>query len=140
MTEGWCGDDYLISFSEVEVASASERYSIMRFIPGYQVIGLRGWDDFIVRDSAGLVYTVPSVPLDSGFLSPYVLPKEESSLVPDERFLGKIKWYVKPIVFGGEPSSEENVIWVNHEQHAQAVTWWNGLYRSVKSRPSTTAE
>lgn len=140
MTEGWFGDDYLISFDEAEVASASDRYSISRFIPGYQVIGLRGWDDLIVRDSVGLVYTVPSVPMDSGFLSLYVLPEAGSSLVPDERFLGKIKWYVKPIVFGGEPSSEENVIWVNHEQHAQAVKWWNDLYRSVKSRASTTAE
>ena len=140
MTEGWFGGDYLISFNEAEIASASDRYSISRFIPGYQIIGLRGWDDLIIRDSNGLVYTVPSVPMESAFLSRYVLPEAESSLVPDQRFLGKIKWYVKPIVFGGEPSSEENVTWVNHEQHAQAVTWWNDLYRSVKSRPSTTAE
>ena len=61
MTEGWFGDDYLISLNEAEVASASDRYSISRFIPGHQVIGLRGWDDLIVRDSVGLVYTVPSV-------------------------------------------------------------------------------
>ena len=33
-----------------------------------------------------------------------------------------------------------NVIWVNHEEHAQAVTWWNDLYRSVRSLPSATAE
>jgi hypothetical protein len=78
-----------------------------------------------------------SVPMDSGFLSRYVLPEAELGLVSDERFQGKIKWYMKPIVFGGEPSFEENIIWVNHEQHAQAVKWWNDLYRSVKSRPST---
>jgi hypothetical protein len=50
MIEGWFGDDYLISFNEAEIASASDRYSISRFIPGYQVIGLRGWDDLIVKD------------------------------------------------------------------------------------------
>jgi hypothetical protein len=33
-----------------------------------------------------------------------------------------------------------NVIWVNHEEHAPAVTWWNDLYRSVGSLPSATAE
>ena len=33
MTEGWFGDDYLISFDEAEVASASDRYSISGFIP-----------------------------------------------------------------------------------------------------------
>jgi len=130
----------LISFNEAGVASASDRYLISRFNPGHQVIGLRGWDVLIVRDSVGLVYTVPSVPMDSGFLSRYVLPEAESSMVPDERFLGKIKWYVQPIEFGGDPNVEMNVIWVNHEEHAQAVTWWNNLYRSVRSLPSATAE
>jgi hypothetical protein len=78
--------------------------------------------------------------MDSESLLRYVLPEAESRLVPDERFLGKIKWYVQPIVFGGDPNLEKNVIWVNHEQHAQAVKWWNDLYRSVRSRPSATAE
>jgi hypothetical protein len=73
--------------------------------------------------------------MDSGFLSRYVLPEAESRMVPDERFLGKIKWYVQPIVFGGDPNIGMNVIWVNHEEHAQAVTWWNDLYRSVRSLP-----
>jgi hypothetical protein len=135
MTEGWFGDEYLISFSEAEVASASDRYSISRFIPGHQVIGLRGWDDLMVRDSVGLVYTLPSVPMDSGFLSRYVLPDAESSMVPDERFLGKIKWYLQPIVFGGDSNIGMNVISVNHDEHAQAVTWWNDLYSSVRSLP-----
>jgi hypothetical protein len=67
------------------------------------VIGLHGWDDLIVKDPAGLAYTVPSVPMDSGFLARDDLPEAESSLVPDERFFGKIKWYVEPIVFGGDP-------------------------------------
>jgi hypothetical protein len=49
MTEGWFGDEYLVSFNEAEIASASDRYSISRFIPGYQLIGLRGWDDLIVK-------------------------------------------------------------------------------------------
>ncbi len=89
MTEGWFGDDYLISFSQEEVASASDRYSISRFIPGYQVIVFRGWDDLIVRDSVGLVYTVPSVPMDSVLLSQYVLPAAESSLVPDDAISGE---------------------------------------------------
>jgi hypothetical protein len=33
MIEGWFGDDYLISFNEAEVGSASDRYSISRFYP-----------------------------------------------------------------------------------------------------------
>jgi hypothetical protein len=78
--------------------------------------------------------------MDSGFLSRYVLPEAESSMVPDERFLGKIKWYLQPIVFGGDPNIGMNVISVNHDEHAQAVTWRNDLYRSVRSLPSARAE
>jgi hypothetical protein len=32
-TEGWFGDDSVISFNEAELAPASDRYSISRFIP-----------------------------------------------------------------------------------------------------------
>jgi hypothetical protein len=32
-TEGWFGADYVIPFNEAEIASASDRYSISRFIP-----------------------------------------------------------------------------------------------------------
>ena len=36
----------------------------------------------------------------------------------DECFVGKIKWYINPIVFGGDPKAEDNITWVSHEQHA----------------------
>jgi hypothetical protein len=133
MNEGWLGDDYLILFDEVEVESASDRYAISQLLPGYQVLGLRGWDDFILRDSAGQTCSVPTVPTDPKYLSPFPLPDAGLSLRPDPRFSGRpIKWYVKPIVFGGDPSVGENVIWVSHEEHAQPVRWWNDQYRSQK--------
>src|SRR5437588_3594467 len=74
MTEGWYGDDHLILFDEAEVASASERYAISELLPGYRVIGLRGWDDFILQDSTGRTYNVPTVPAIAEYLSPYALP------------------------------------------------------------------
>ena len=40
---------------------------------------------------------------------------------------GKIKWYVKALVFGGDPQSALNVIWVTHDQHAELVKYWNGV-------------
>lgn len=54
------------------------------------------------------------------------------TLVPDNRFEGKIKWYVKPMVLGGDPMLGENVVWVSHEEHAQLATYWNELYGPVK--------
>jgi hypothetical protein len=136
MTEGWYGDDHLILFDEAEVASASDRYAISEFLPGYRVIGLRGWDDFILQDATGRTYSVPTVPAIAEYLSPYTLPQAGSTLAPDDRFEGKIKWYTTPIVFGGDPSLEKNVIWVSHDEHVQAVRFWNNIYRSMKNQPS----
>ena len=135
MTEGWNGNDYLISFAESERPDAESRYAFSALLPGYGLVGLRGWDGFIVRDGSGNMYCVPSVPLDPQYLTPYDLDLEWS-LSPDPRIAGKVKWYVKPIVFGGDPSEEPNLAWVNHEQHGQLVRWWNDRYRSLQGNRS----
>jgi hypothetical protein len=131
MQEGWHGDDYLILFNEAEMAQVSGRYGIAEFLSGHVIVGLRGWDDFIVRDERGNTFSVPTVPLDIKHLSPFSLPKE-LQLKVDPRCSGKIKWHVKPLVFGGDPHPGENVIWISQEQHAQLVRWWNRRYRSLK--------
>jgi len=123
MREGWCGDDHLIIFAESEVGPVSERYAIPALLPGYRILGLRGWDDFIVQDAANRSYSIPNVPLDLQYLSPLNIPPNVR-LLKDERFEGKIKWYIKPVVFGGDPRAEDNITWVSHEQNAQLVRWW----------------
>jgi hypothetical protein len=135
MREGWHGDDYLILFDESEVVAASERYELLRLLPGFKVLGLLGWDDFIVRNDSGQTYSVPTIPVDTRYLSPLSLPDVRSALNPDPRFYGKIKWYLKPIVFGGDAGVGENVVWVSHEEHSQLVKFWNDKYRSSKSPP-----
>jgi hypothetical protein len=137
MIEGWYGDDYLIVFDEAETASASDRYAISQLLPGYEVIGLCGWDDFILRSSAGQIYCAPTIPLNLQRLSPFALPVDLQSLQQDERFRAKIKWYVKPIAFGGDAKLGENVIWVSHEQHGELVKWWNSRYASLKAQVSS---
>ncbi|MCU1243307.1 MAG: hypothetical protein JWO71_4033 [Candidatus Acidoferrum typicum] len=131
MIEGWNGDDYLIFFAEGERAAAENRYAFSALLPGFKLIGLRGWDDFIVQDKTGSTYCIPTVPVDLQYLSPFAVPATEG-LSPDPRFTGKIKWYVKPIVFGGDPAVSTNLIWVNHEEHGHIVKWWNDLYRSLR--------
>jgi hypothetical protein len=49
-----------------------------------------------------------------------------------ESQIPKEEWYVQPVVFAGDPSVGENLTWVNHEDHAQAVKWWNDQYRQLK--------
>jgi hypothetical protein len=139
MNEGWLDDDYLILFDETEVASATDRYAISQLFPGYQVLGLRGWDDFILRDSEGRTYSLPTVPMDPEYISPFPVPGTGVKLAADPSFSGRIKWYVTPIVFGGDPSGEKNLTWVSHEQHAQLVRWWNDKYRLLKGHTHTPA-
>ena len=117
----------------LKCASASESYCISQLLPGFKVIGLKGWDDFILQDSKGGTYSVPTVPAISKYLSPYT-PPAGSALASDDRFHNKIKWYVKPVVFGGDPQLETNIIWVSHDEHAQLVKYWNALYGSINGQ------
>jgi hypothetical protein len=131
--EGWVGDDYLMLFEDDELDAASADYSFPDLLPGYKLVGLRGWDDFIVDDNAGNLFTVPVVPVNTIHLAPFQLPGLDESWVAEERFAGKIKWYVNPLIFGGDPSSPQNQTWVNYAQHSELVRFWNNTYRSMKS-------
>ena len=133
MKEGLLGNDYLILFDEAEVAPFTASYGIEQYVAGVSIVGLRGWDDFIVVDQKRKIFTVPSVPLLQKYLQPFQLPVDLGALQADARFTGKIKWYVKPVVFGGDPKLGENLTWINHEQHAQLVRWWNDQYKSVSA-------
>jgi hypothetical protein len=131
MREGWCGEDYLVLFDGREVPQASLRYDIARLLPGYEVLGLCGWDDLIVRDAAGAVFTVPTVPLAPTHLETFELPKSDTHLAHDTRFTGRIKWYLQPLAFGGDSNVGENLIWVDHDQHSGLVRWWNDKNRGL---------
>ena len=97
MNEGWQNDDYFIVFTEDESLAAMKAYRFDHHLPGYTLLGLRGWDDFIVINSSGVIFTIPTLPLDASYAAPFALP-QQISLEPDERFAGKIKWYTKPLV------------------------------------------
>jgi hypothetical protein len=131
--EGWHGDQYYVFFSEAETAAMSESYAIDTTLPGYTVVGLLAWDDFIVQDRAGNTFSLPAVPCDPNALTPFTGPDPES-LVADERFTSKVKWYIKPVIFGGDPSADENMTWIPLEQHAAVVCWWNRMYRDVTAK------
>jgi hypothetical protein len=129
MIEGWAQDRHFIVFTDEEAAFATTRYGLHDSLPSYVVAGLLGWDDFIVRNGSGNLFTVPTVPAIGKYLEPFhgQLPNQ---LEADDR-AGTIKWYVKPIVFGGNPEQGDNMIWVNHDEHAELVRWWNSQYQAA---------
>jgi hypothetical protein len=134
MREGWRGEDYLILFDESEIVEITNRYDIASYVGGYQVVGLKSWDDFILRNGDGQIFTTPTVPLDRKHLTPAALDVSGPGLVPDGRVKGKIKWYTKPLVFGGAPGSPDNICWITLDLHTQTVKWWNQLYRKVTQK------
>jgi hypothetical protein len=105
-------------------------------LPGYEVVGLKGWDDLIVRDAGFRTYSIPAVPLDLRYLEPFALPEHGTVLENDHRFTGKIKWHVHPLAFGGAVA-DENTTWVDHPTHGELVGYWNKLYHSIKPQVFT---
>ncbi|GEP41874.1 hypothetical protein [Brevifollis gellanilyticus] len=133
MIQGWLGDDYLMLFdNQAEAMSFAARYEVTERLPGYALLGLRGWDDFILSDPEGGLHIVPTIPLVSDNITAYDLKTDLASMQPDPRFTDRIKWYVQPIVFGGDPSAEQNIIWISIDQHVDLVKWWNRKYDEIK--------
>jgi len=75
---------------------------LAKYLPGYFIVALKGWDDFVLCDRKGQYFLVSTVPLERGTLAPFQFSAASARLEFDERFRGKIKWYVKPIRFAGE--------------------------------------
>jgi len=133
MTEGWLNFDYVVLFSENERLARSLDYKIAKYLPGFTLVGLYDWDYFLVTDSDGIMYSVPSVPLHVNSVHKFSLP-ENMTLEVDERYVGKVKWYLKPTIIGGNPLDAKNLAWVSQKLHADLVGWWNEKYKQLIAR------
>jgi hypothetical protein len=132
MKEGWFNDNYwAICETPQEAKDITVLYGLTDYLPGYSIVGMKGWDDFILADWESQYHIIPVLPLDRKYLKPFHFPAQTFRLEKDERFTRKIKWYVQPTVFGGDPSSEGNILWLSLDEHAKAVKWWNKLYLDV---------
>jgi hypothetical protein len=133
MIQGWHHEDYFILCeNQAEADHFTERYDISTYLPGHTFVGLKGWDDFIVLDASGHVYTVPTVPMASEELCAFALDIASATLRPDSNLSDKIKWYVQPIIFGGDPDEGQNMTWVTIDQHIDLVKWWNNKFRELQ--------
>lgn len=132
MIEGWHDDEYVVLFDESEAIGLTARYDIDTYLAGWVIVGLLGWDDFIVKGNDGRYATVPTVPLAKEHIAQLKFAIDTGRIVPDDRFRGRVKWYLTPLVFGGSPTDDENITWVSLEQHVELVKWWNDRYRRAR--------
>ena len=129
MKEGWFNEDYwALCEDQGEAEQITGLYGITQYLPGHFIVGLKGWDHFILCDQAGQYFTVPTVPLDRERLSAFQFPSGTLHLESAADLTGKIKWYVKPLAFGGDPTAHDNIRWLSMREHVEVVKWWNQLY------------
>ena len=44
------------------------------------------------------------------------------------------RFYVTPILLGGDPLDEKNVVFLDRKQHIEAVRFWNRIIRQKKEQ------
>jgi hypothetical protein len=130
MREGWLGDEYIVLFEE-QGAKLQQMYGLPDLLPSFKVIGLRSWDEFLVENATGELFAVPTVPLIAEHLESYRFEEPLDKLLSDEQVHGKIKWYVTPLIFGGDAAQGDNVTSITLAQHTELVQWWNKKYRDL---------
>ena len=88
MTQGKTG----LSEQPAQAATVDRRRCRSMFVAQSieRIVGLRGWDDFIVQDGSGDSFALPTVPCDATDLIRYRVPSS-NGLIPDDRFAGKVK-------------------------------------------------
>ena len=135
MKEGWHNDQHYILYeSKEECEIATKDYEIAQSLSDQYIVGLLGWDYFILCSLTSEYTTVPTVPLIPKEQQPFQFPSGPMTLEADPRYENKIKWYIKPIIFGGSPEDQTNIQWVTHEQHRDLVKYWNNLYRNLTNK------
>lgn len=139
MIEGWHGSDHLILFDEAEIAAASDRYAVSQFLPGYEVIGLRWWDDFILQDFGGATFCAPTIQAVAELQITFRLmrsPQKERHSNSMIVFRAKSSGTSNLSCSGATRSRRRNHLGQSRSActTGQMVKYWNGLYRSLKSR------
>jgi hypothetical protein len=71
MNEGWSASDYLaVCESDEEIQRLTSAYDVSSRLPGFRFVGMKGWDDLVVSDSSGQLFTNPAVPMIPAYLAP----------------------------------------------------------------------
>ena len=112
----------------------SARYEVVlkKYINKFRVIGIVGWDNFILSDGSNH-FSIPTVPVDQKYLKELEYPDLKPMTKSEQSEHSKIKWYLTPLIFGGSPDSESNIAWVTIDEHIKLITFWNQKYFEIKN-------
>ena len=132
MKEGWADDTYVIAFDDDEALHVTSLYGIENYLPGHIVVAIVGWDEFIVRNKTGGLLRVPTIPLVQNYVEKLPSMPDTSRLIASPEHTGRIKWYVKPLIFGGDPGDASNIEWVDMQSHQKLVQFWNNRYLQAR--------
>ena len=136
MIEGWHDkDDYVILYEEQLEAPADggSLWDCGALSPGFHTSGIKLAGTTSYYETLPGNYAAPrSCWSVREYLQPLGFQLDPSRIQSDARFTNRIKWYITPLVLGGDPSSEKNMTWLSLEQHVEAVKWWNETYRKMK--------
>ena len=100
MREGWLDDEYLILFEE-RSASFEKDYGFSYLLPGFRLIGIHGWDEFLVEDKGRNLFTVPTVPLLRKHLAPFKFEKSLETSSPMIRFVERLSGMSRRLFLAG---------------------------------------
>lgn len=81
MREGWCNKDYwALCEDQREAEHLTAIYGLAEYLPGYFIVGLKSWDEFILADCEGQYFLVPTVPLERAGVASFRFPAESLRL------------------------------------------------------------
>ncbi len=100
----------MILFDDEESDLLAKAYGVSDVLPKRALPGLIGWDDFFMVNSGGTKYRIPTLPMDAQCLEKLDLSLDGLEPFVDQKYLGKIRWHINPVGFGGDPKMGENAI------------------------------
>jgi hypothetical protein len=144
-SEGFLGTEYLRFYPAEQLIPLNSAFCTEEFIPGRLIFGSNGGGEawvFDVRLRPALVIKLPFIPMNDQYgesfgsfeqflrlLAGTNEPRAQRSVNPD--LIGKEIHEIHPVVFGGDPASEDNKAYLTPPEYAPYVVWWNRQYRRI---------
>jgi hypothetical protein len=138
--EGWLLDEYVRFYAESARLEIALLYAFHEFLPGYELWGSWGLDALCLGLDSKL-YRIPWIPLSEAHRQEVypsvealqtVLASIHEATSAYEHF-GKEVHFITPIVFGGSPEDEANMVMVDQSTHAQLCVYWNRTYARLRA-------
>jgi hypothetical protein len=138
-SEGYIGNHFLRLYALNELAALNAAYGVSTYFPNSVMFGSNGVGSaYLFDQESWRVLACPFIPLVRGFateaassFSSFIHGLAALSATTTARRsadVGMEVYEITPIVFGGDPGSSANKIWLHASKHAEACGFWNKKY------------